>query len=295
MTLESWAMAGAGLGALVAGLALVRKRFDAAGGVDKVLALGPLFYAVALAIFAAEHFTAARDLMGIVPKWLPWPLFWTYFVGAAWLAAAISFLAWIEVRWSAALTALMMFLIVATADLPNLAGHAHERFFWILTARETAFGCGAMVLAGSQWQSRKNAAGTALVWIGRWMIAAVMVFYGITHFLYPGHMPGVPLQAMMPPWMPAPRLIAYVVGMVLLAGGLGLFLPRRARESAAGAGVVLLLLTAFFYVPIFVLEMHSAKAVEGLNYVGDTMLWAATVLLAGLGVEARMTRGLSSV
>ncbi|MGB8095625.1 MAG: hypothetical protein WCF17_00640, partial [Terracidiphilus sp.] len=56
--------------------------------------------------------------------------------------------------------------------------------------------------------------------------------------------------------------------------------------SAAGAGVVLLLLTALFYVPIFVVEMHGSQALEGLNYVGDTLLWAATVLLAGLGTEA---------
>ena len=62
---------------------------------------------------------------------------------------------------------------------------------------------------------------------------------------------------MTPAWIAAPRLIAYVVGMVLLVGGAGLFIPRTARESAAGAGVVLLLLTAFFYVPIFILETEG--------------------------------------
>ena len=47
----------------------------------------------------------ARDLMAIVPRLLPGPLFWTYFVGAALLAAAISFIVGRCVRWSAALTA----------------------------------------------------------------------------------------------------------------------------------------------------------------------------------------------
>ena len=77
MTIEVWGMMGTGLAVLVAGLALVRGRFAAASGAGKVLVLGPVFYAVALAEFAAEHFTAAHDLMGIVPKWLPGPLFWT--------------------------------------------------------------------------------------------------------------------------------------------------------------------------------------------------------------------------
>lgn len=48
---------------------------------------------------------------------------------------------------------------------------------------------------------------------------------------------------------------------------------------------MLLLLTAFFYVPIFALEIHTELAVEGLNYVGDTLLFAATALLAGFGAD----------
>jgi uncharacterized membrane protein len=280
VTVEVWGMMVAALVALVAGLALVRTRFNAASGAGKVLVLGPVFAAVALAEFAAEHFTAARDLMGIVPKWLPGPLFWTYFVGAAWLAAAISFIIWRQVRWSATGTWLLMWIIVATLDVPALPKGPHTRFFWILTVRELAFGSGALVLAASVWP---GSARGAMMRIGRWIVAAVMIFYGIEHFFYPHNVPGVPLENMIPAWVPAPTLIAYVVGMVLLVGGVGLFIPRSARESAAGAGVVLLLLTALFYVPIFVMEMHTAQAVEGLNYVGDTLLWAATVLLAGLG------------
>ena len=98
MNLEEYAMLAAGVVALVVGLLLVRTRFRATAGPDRALVLGPVFEAVALAVFAAEHFTAAGDLMGIVPRWLPGPLFWTYFVGAAWLAAAISFIAWRLVR-----------------------------------------------------------------------------------------------------------------------------------------------------------------------------------------------------
>ena len=44
---------------------------------------------------------------------------------------------------------------------------------------------------------------------------------------------------------------------------------------------MLLLLTVFFYGPILLTELHSPLAVEGLNYVGDTLLFAATALLAG--------------
>ncbi len=284
MSVETWGMIGAGIAALLAGLFLVRARFAAASGAGRVLVLGPVFEAVALGIFAAEHFLAAHDLSGIVPRWLPGALFWTYFVGAALLAAAISFLAWRYVRWSALSLALLFLIIVATIDLPNLPQHIHERLFWTLTVRETAFAGGAMVLAGALWP-RGRPAGTALIIVGRLLVACTFVFYAIEHFLFPRFVPGVPLEKMTPAWVPAPTLLAYIVGATLLAAGVGLMIPRTRRTAAASAGVVLLLLTIFFYVPILAMEIHSPLAVEGVNYVGDTLLFAATALLAGFGAD----------
>ncbi len=284
MTVEVWAMMGAGIATLAAGLVLVRARFRAASGTARVVLLGPVFEAVALAIFAAEHFTAARDLMSLVPRWLLGPLFWTYLVGAALLAAAISFIAWRCVRWSAALLALLFLIIVTTIDLPNLPANAHDRISWTLTVRELAFASGAMVLAGSVWP-RESSAGKALMVIGRGIVASVMVFYGIEHFLFPRNVPGVPLEKLTPAWMPAPVLIAYFIGITLLLAGIGLLIRRTILIAAAGSGTILVLLTVFFYVPILGTELHTDLAVEGLNYVGDTLLFAATTLLAGFGTE----------
>jgi uncharacterized membrane protein len=280
-------MIGAGIAALVAGLFLVRARFAAASGAGRVLVLGPVFEAVALSIFAAEHFLAARSLSAIVPRWIPGALFWTYFVGAALLAAAISFIAWRYVRWSASLLALLFLIIVATIDLPNLPKHVHERLFWTLTVRETCFAGGAMVLAGSLWPRgiSTSTAGSMLILLGRFIVACTFIFYAIEHFLFPRFVPGVPLEKVTPAWMPAPTLIAYIVGITLLAAGVGLMIRRTRPTAAAIAGTVLLLLTIFFYVPILITEIHSPLAVEGVNYVGDTLLFAATALLAGFGAD----------
>ena len=62
--------------------------------------------------------------------------------------------------------------------------------------------------------------------------------------------------------------------------------PKRfSKLFAAGFNIVLLLLTIFFYVPIFATEIRSPLAVEGVNNVGDTLLFAATALLAGFGAD----------
>jgi uncharacterized membrane protein len=285
MTVEVGAMTGAGIAMLVAGLVLARGRVAAASGVGKILALGAVFEAAPLAVFSMEHFTVPRDLAGAVPKWLPSPMFWVFFVGGALLAAGLSFIAWRCVRSAALLLALLFLIIVATIDLPNLHAGMHDRFFWILTVREISFAGGAMVLAGSFWAGNVRQsgdwAGAALVRVGRTTVALVMIFYAIEHFLHPQNVSGVPLEKLTPAWIPAPLLIAYFVGIVLLAGGVGLLIPRATQMAAAIAGTVLLLLTFWFYGAILVSEFSTPLAVEGLNYVFDTMLFAATVLLAG--------------
>lgn len=280
LTTLVWGMMIFGLAVLVAGLILVRPRFQSASGPGRLIVLGPVFEAVSLAAFAAEHFFAARQLMDIVPRWLPAPLFWTYFVGVALMAAAISFIAWSCVRWSASLLAVLFLIIVVTVDLPNLPAHLHERLFWTLTARELVFACGAMVLAASTWP-HENPVSSVFARLGRTLIAIIFVFYAVQHVLFPRFVPGVPLEKLTPPWIPAPAAISWFVGLTLLLAGPALLIRPAVRIAAAASGLVLLLLTAFFYVPIFVAEFHSPLAVEGLNYIYDTLLFAATALLAG--------------
>src|ERR1700734_3833213 len=59
-------------------------------GLDKVVALSNLCFAIPLAVFGALHLSAARGLMQLVPAYMPWRLFWAYFVGCALLAASLS-------------------------------------------------------------------------------------------------------------------------------------------------------------------------------------------------------------
>ncbi|WP_058187521.1 hypothetical protein [Terracidiphilus gabretensis] len=287
MTLEVWAMIIAGAVVLVAGLILAWPRFQSASGIDKIFALAPVFEAVPLAIFAMEHLFDAHDLMGAVPKWIPGALFWTYFFGVALLAAAISFILWRCVRLSATLLAIFFLIIVAVVDLPNLAAQFHDRIFWTLTVRELCFAGGAMVLAGSLTPCSAPMCRT-LTPIGRTIVALVMIFYGIEHFFFLHNVPGVPLEKITPSWIPASAAITCFIGVVLILAGIGLFIRSTVRIAAASAGSILVLLVIAFYGPICVAQL-STNPVEGLNYVGDTLLFAATVMLAGFGANRTET------
>jgi uncharacterized membrane protein len=68
----------------------VLKEASRAHGFDRIPPFGRLFLAVPMAVFGAQHFTAAIYVARLLPSWIPGHLFWTYFVGIALLSAALS-------------------------------------------------------------------------------------------------------------------------------------------------------------------------------------------------------------
>src|ERR1700728_2886620 len=123
------AMCGAGI--LVASIALWAAKTDIAlaRGLDKIVALANLCFAVPLAVFGALHLSAVEIIVPMVPKYMPWRLFWAYFVGFALLAAALSIATKIQVRWSGLLLGIMMFLFVAMLYIPG-AINVGRRIAW---------------------------------------------------------------------------------------------------------------------------------------------------------------------
>jgi len=58
-----------------------------ARGLDKIVALSNLCFAIPLAVFGALHLSGVEFVLPVVPSYMPWRLFWAYFVGVALLAA----------------------------------------------------------------------------------------------------------------------------------------------------------------------------------------------------------------
>ncbi len=251
-----------------------------AGGLDKVVALSNLCFAAPLAVFGAEHFSAAAGISQIVPKFMPWPLFWTYFVGLALIAASLSIATKIQVRWSGLLFGIMMFLFVAMMDLPGTLADPHNRINWTLLLREMSFGSGGWVLAGDALAGR-NGQGRRLITVGRIVIGIAAIFYGVEHFLHPVNVPGVPLEKLMPDWIPARMLISYLTGAILVVAGVCILFAKKTRMAATYLGTWIVLLVVFIYGPILITSLADPSTdvkVEGLNYFFDTLLFAGAIL-----------------
>jgi uncharacterized membrane protein len=274
----AFSMCGAGILLFLVALWAAKTDIARAHGLDKIVGLSNLCFAIPLAVFGAEHLSAAKGIMLAVPSYMPWRLFIAYFVGFALLAASLSIATKIQVRWSGLLFGSMMVLFVAMLHFPRALASPRDRFAWTIVIREMSFAGGGWILAGKAMRGEGK---SKLITVGRVLIAIAAIFYGVEHFLHPGNVPGVPLEKLMPAWIPGHLLISYLTGASLLVAGVSILLARKTRMAATYLGTWIVLLVLFIYGPILIASLadpSTAVKVEGINYFADTLLFAGAIL-----------------
>ena len=282
------------VGGLVFAVGLItiflRGQCQKARGFDKLILLGPVFYAAPIAAFGTEHFTLTKEIASLVPAWIPWHMFWAYFVGACFIAAAFSLVTGIQARLAASLLALNFFLFVALMDAPALAENPRDRFALALTLRELSFCAGPLALAVSLTGQGRDRMAHIFATIARSIIAVTILFYSIELFLHADHVPGLPLERVTPAWIPARTLWTYVNAVAYALAGIPLLLGKKTRAAATWIGLTVFFVVLVVYVPIAVVDRASLD--DGLNYFGDTLMFCGTVLLlAGAMAREGQERG----
>src|SRR4029077_7482019 len=201
-----------------------------ASGLEKVVVLSNLCFAIPLAVFGAEHLSGARFIMLNVPSYMPWRLFWAYFVGIALLCTSLSIATKIQVRWSGLLFGIMMFLFVAMVHIPRALASPSDRIPWTIVFREMSFAGGGWVLAGSAMHGQGK---SKRITVGGLLLAIAAFFFGVEHFLHPAGCPGVPLEKLTPEWIPGRLFIGYLTGAILPVAGASILLAKKTRMGRA--------------------------------------------------------------
>jgi len=262
---------------LVLGLVKILKdEVPQAHGFDKVMPIGRLCFAIPMAVFGTEHFTITADIATMVPSWIPAHTFWVYLVGVGLIAAALSITVKVQSRLSATLLGVMFCLFVVLMDIPGVVAQPSDRFTWTLALRELAFANGALAFAGGQMRAKRAGGVPVLVTVARFVIGIAAMFYGVEHFLHPTLATGVPLEKIMPEWIPGRLFWAYAAGAVLIASGACLVANKKTRQAATYLGVMILLLVLFEYLPMLI---ASPKDIVSVNYFFDTLAFGGAVLL----------------
>jgi uncharacterized membrane protein len=271
---------------------IIRGELAREHGLDKLLPFGRLFYALPMGVFGTDHFADATNIAKIVPRYMPWHMFWTYFVGTALIAAALSIILQIRSRLAATLLGCMFILFVAMMDIRALVITHGSSQFWAITLRDFTFSGGAFAIAAAEWKKTSSGGANRLVTLCRFFVGIPAIIFGVQHFMHRTMEPGFPLGKITPAWIPGNIFWVYLTGSALVICGACMVLNQKARWAAMYLGIVILLVVIFIYVPVMV--SNPLDLDNGLNSFADTMAWSGTALVLADAIGKGSTRQASA-
>ncbi|HEY6330316.1 MAG TPA: hypothetical protein VI756_13340 [Blastocatellia bacterium] len=271
-----------------------------AHGIDKLVAFGPLLFAIPMAIFGGDHFVGAKFVATIVPRWIPWHFFWTYFVGTALIVGALSLATTIQWRLAAGSFALMLLIFWLTIHLPNFLAFPRNPGVLTLLTREILLLAGCLAFAASPIREPASlsvrsgallpaALGNKLVGASCVLLGITFGEFGIQHFLRPDTAPGYPqdnpaVQIPMPSWLPGHALWMYLVGSIFVLSAIGLITIRYAQTAAVLIGATVLVIIPIVYIPVTI--ARATDITGGLNYLAIHFAMAGSALMLASALPA---------
>jgi uncharacterized membrane protein len=104
-------------------------------------------------------------------------------------------------------------------------------------------------------------------------LAIFLVYCGMTHFPYAKYVAGL-----IPSWIPAHMFWTYFAAIALIAGGVGLLVPRTARLAAMLSGIMLFSWVFLVHIPLAIHSQNVGEISRTFQAVSDS---AVAFMLAG--------------
>jgi uncharacterized membrane protein len=218
---------------------------------NKRQTLGRIFVAASLVVFGIQHFIYGGFVAGLVPAWMPGRLFWAYFVGAAFFAAAVGLLTESYARPAATMLGVMFFLFVVLLHIPRIALHSRDGNEWTSGFVALTMCGGAWILASAAPLHEHEKADPFLK-LGRYFFALAFLAFGIQHFVYARFSAGLG-----PPWYQGRPPWECLFGVVFTAAGAAILPGRQARWLALLLATTLFLFFLLLYVPSIATQLHN--------------------------------------
>jgi uncharacterized membrane protein len=245
---------------------------------EKSQTLGRVFVAISLVVFGIQHFIYGGFVARLVPAWMPGQLFWAYFVGGAFFAAAAGIFIKILARPATTMLGVMFFLFVVLLHTPRIALHSHDGNEWTSGFVALAMCGGAWILASAAPLHDREKADPFLK-LGRYFFALAFLAFGIQHFVYARFAAGLG-----PPWYLGAPVWVCLIGIVFVGAGVAIFVGQQAKSAALLLATALFLFFLLLYIPRIATQLHNpgpwTSGFEVLAMCGYALVLASSLARA---------------
>ena len=253
-----------------------------------LIAIGRTFFGLGLIASGLQQIFRAEfvRLVPPIPTWIPAHGFLAILIGAILAAAGAAIVANKMTRIASAIVGLMLLGMLFALHIPQSAANPMAGFMWTNPCKILALFGGALLLVSISPAEKANPLPTvtqALAKLQSFSPIFFSLFFlvaGIQHFVYAGF-----VDTLVPAWIPPhARFWTCFTGVALIAGGLGLIIPRFARLAAICSGVMILL---------WVFLLHIPRAFADLKVPGETSAIFEALALSGVAFLIAGTRSAS--
>lgn len=201
---------------------------------QKYIYAGSVLLGIAFIGTGLQHFIYLQFVATLVPAYMPMPMFWAGFVGAAMILAGVSFLLRRKTALAAVLLSIMMAGFIVMIHIPKLIAAPHEINNWIRAMQDIAILGAAMMLTSQRSVSKA----------GIYLYALPIILLGAAHFMHTALItPKVPV------YLPAAGIIDYLTGAAMVGLGVCIIAKRYAQICALALGALLLIFALLYSLP----------------------------------------------
>lgn len=226
--------------------------------------LGRLLFAISMVAFGIQQLLTG-DFVRLVPPlpaWVPGHSTWAYLVGLVLILAGVAISLRYKARVAAAVLGVMILFSILFLHIPKAATNPRLGFMWTNPCKALAMLGGVIILAAALPENRNDRlAGLfgKLSPLGPLFLATFLILGGIQHFVYLDF-----VTKLVPSWIPSPQLWVYFTGAALIAGGVGILIPKTERLAAMMTGIMILLWVVLLHIPRAVADPHAAGETSGV-------------------------------
>jgi uncharacterized membrane protein YphA (DoxX/SURF4 family) len=244
-------------------------------------ASGRYFLASALLAFGIQHLVYGKFVTRLIPAWpiaFPSETLAAYGFGLLLVAAALA-IAFSRFSQAVALTFSAVCLVsVLSLHLPPAFHGPAWGGQWTNAGKALSFSAAGLLLARSYCRTGGQASlscSNAAFLAARIFFALFLILGGIQHFLWWQF-----VQTLVPSWIPGAKFWTFFAGVALIAGGVGLLVPRLVRPAAVLTGLMIFSWVLLLHIPRALANLHDANETtavfEALAFAGLSWLIAST-------------------